>query len=85
MEDCEWMYTGHATQCQVTNEWIDKTNAFLNRVFGKAAKSSSLVFCPYNKCANRKRVNKDNMGKHLLKMDLHRTIPGGSTTVKPIV
>ena len=46
---------------------MNKTNAFLNRVFGKAAKSLSLVLCPCSKCANRKRVNKDNMGKHLLK------------------
>ena len=34
MEDCEWMYTGHASQGQVTNEWIDKVDAFLERAFG---------------------------------------------------
>jgi hypothetical protein len=46
---------------------MNKTNTFLNHVFGMAAKSPSLVLCPCSKCANRKRVNKDNMGKHLLK------------------
>ncbi|XP_066348297.1 uncharacterized protein [Miscanthus floridulus] len=67
MDNRQWMYMGRRSQSDYTNEWMNKTNAFLNRVFGKAAKSPSLVLCPYNKCANRKRVNKDNMGKYLLK------------------
>ena len=67
MDDCQWMYTGRRSQSDYTNEWMNKTNAFLNRVFGKAAKSPSLVLCPCSNCENRKRVNKDNMGKHLLK------------------
>ena len=48
-------------------ERMNKTDAFLNSAFGKAAKGHCLVLCPCSKCANRKRVNKDNMGKHLLK------------------
>ena len=43
MEDREWMYTGRASQGQVTNEWIDKTDAFLERAFGVAAKGASKI------------------------------------------
>jgi hypothetical protein len=62
MEDCEWMYSGRLGQGQVTNEWIDKTDAFLERAFGEAAKRASKLFCPCSKCANRKRQTKKIMG-----------------------
>jgi hypothetical protein len=29
MEDREWMYSGRLGQGQVTDEWIDKTDAFV--------------------------------------------------------
>ena len=61
------MYTGHASQGQVTNEWIDKTDAFLGRAFGVAAKGASKICCPCSKCANRKRQTKKVMGEHLSK------------------
>ena len=67
MEDREWMYTGHASQGQVTNEWIDKTDAFLEWAFGVAAKGASKICCPCSKCANRKRQTKKVMGEHLWK------------------
>jgi hypothetical protein len=35
--------------------------------FGKAAKGASLVLCLCSKCANRRRENKVNMSKHLLR------------------
>jgi hypothetical protein len=35
MEDREWMYTGRLGQGHVTNEWINKTDAFLERAFGE--------------------------------------------------
>jgi hypothetical protein len=38
MEDREWMYTGRLSWGQVTDEWINKTDAFLERMFGEAAK-----------------------------------------------
>jgi hypothetical protein len=41
MEDCEWMYSGCLGQGQVTDEWIDKTDAFLERAFGEAAKGAA--------------------------------------------
>ena len=61
------MYTGHASQGQVTNEWIDKADAFLEWAFGVAAKGASKICCPCNKCANRKRQTKKVMGEHLWK------------------
>ena len=61
------MYTGRRSQTDYTNEWMNKTDAFLNRAFGKVAKGHCLVLCPCNKCGNRRRVNKVNMGKHLVK------------------
>jgi len=85
MEDREWMYTGRASQGQVTNEWIDKTDAFLERAFGVAAKGASKICCPCSKCANRKRQTKKVMGNIFGRMDSWQTIPGGSTMVKPIV
>jgi hypothetical protein len=33
----------------------------------KSAKGAILVWCPYKRCANKKRKNKVDMGKHLLK------------------
>jgi hypothetical protein len=67
MDDRKWMYTGRSSQSDFTNEWVNKTDAFLKRAFGKAAKGASVVLCPCSKCANRKKQNKDNMGKHLFK------------------
>jgi hypothetical protein len=55
MEDREWMYMGHDYRGQVTNEWIRKIEDFVEQAFGKATKGASLVPCPCNKCANRKR------------------------------
>jgi hypothetical protein len=65
MEDREWMYSGRLGQGQVTNEWIDKTDAFLERAFGEAAKGASKLVCPCSNCVNRKRQTKKVMGEHL--------------------
>ena len=46
---------------------MNRTDAFLNSAFGKAAKGHCLVLCPCSKCGNRRRVNKVKMGKHLVK------------------
>ena len=59
------MYMGRSGQGQVTNEWINKTDAFLERAFGEAAKGASRICCPCSKCANRKRQTKKVMGEHL--------------------
>jgi len=59
------MYTGCSSRGQVTNEWIDKTDAFLEWAFGEAAKGACMICCPCCKCANRKRQTKKVMGEHL--------------------
>jgi hypothetical protein len=67
MEDYEWMYTGHIRRDDVTYEWITKTDDFLEWAFGEATKGASLVQCPCNKCANRKRQTKKAMREHIWK------------------
>jgi hypothetical protein len=61
------MYMGRRSQGDFSNEWMNKTDAFLKHAFGKSAKFPILVLCPYNKCNNKRMQNKDTMGKHLLK------------------
>jgi hypothetical protein len=60
------MYTCHVGRINVTPEWIRKTNSFVERAFGEAAKGASLVPCPCNKCANRKKKNKEGHGRTYL-------------------
>jgi hypothetical protein len=55
------MYMGRVIRDGVTHEWIRKTVAFLERAFGEATKGASLVPCPCNKCANKKRQTKKTM------------------------
>lgn len=61
------MYMDHVTRNDVTPEWITKTDAFLERAFGEAAKGVSLVPCPCNKCDNKKRKTKKAMRQHIWK------------------
>jgi hypothetical protein len=67
MEDREWMYTGRRGRNDVTTEWIRKTDDFVERAYGEAAKGASLVPCPCSKCANRKRKPKKTMVEHIWK------------------
>jgi DNA primase large subunit len=67
MEDCEWMYTGRSGRNDVTTEWIRKTNYFVERAYGEAAKGASPVPCPCSKCDNRKRKPKKAMVEHICK------------------
>jgi hypothetical protein len=41
MEDHEWMYTGRRGRNDVTTEWIRKTDDFVERAYGEAAKGAS--------------------------------------------
>jgi hypothetical protein len=54
MEDREWMYTGCRGRNDVTPEWIRKTDDFVERAYGEAAKGVSIVLCSCSKCANGK-------------------------------
>jgi hypothetical protein len=65
MEDREWMYMGRVRRDYVTPEWIIKTDAFLGRAFGEAAKGASQVSCLCSKCANTKRKTKKIMREHI--------------------
>jgi hypothetical protein len=67
MEDREWMYTGRVGRNDVTPEWIRKTDDFVERAFGEAAKGASLVPCPCSKCANRKIKSKKAIVEHICK------------------
>ena len=61
------MYTGRRGRNDVTTEWIRKTDDFVERAYGEAAKGASLVPCPCNKCDNRKRKPKKTMVEHIWK------------------
>jgi hypothetical protein len=61
------MYKGQRSQRDFSIEWMNNTDAFLNRSIGKAAKPLILALCPCSKCNNKRMENKDTMGKHLVK------------------
>jgi hypothetical protein len=67
MDDREWMYTDRVGRNDITPEWIRKTDEFMERAYGEAAKGASLVPCPCSKCANWKRKSKNAMVEHILK------------------
>jgi hypothetical protein len=48
-------------------KWIRKTDDFVERAYGKAAKGASLVPCPCNQCTNQKRKSKKTMVEHIWK------------------
>jgi hypothetical protein len=58
---------GRRERNDVTTEWIRKTDDFVERAYGEAAKGASLVPCPCNKYANRKRKPKKSMVEHIWK------------------
>ena len=62
MTDREWMYTGHHSQRDMTDEWLSKTYEFVDTAFSKGQPKT---WCPCTKCKNYSRQTKDVMGKHL--------------------
>ena len=66
MDDREWMYSRRSSFGQWTDEWIKKTDAFLETVF-RSAKGARKVWCPCSSCENGLRQTKTDMGKHLCK------------------
>ena len=66
MDEREWMYTGCSSQGSFTDEWIEKTDAFLELAFAKV-KGTRATWCPCSSCANMRRQTKVVMGKHLCK------------------
>ena len=65
MDDREWMYTGRVTRASMTNEWIEKTNEFLEGAWAQA-EGSRFMWCPCKSCGNQKRKTKKVIGEHLV-------------------
>ena len=61
------MYAGRTSQGDVSIEWMNKTDRFLKRAFGKAARYPKIALCPCSKCGNRRMQNQEVMGIHLHK------------------
>ena len=66
MDDREWMYTGRPSQALMTDEWIEKTNAFLELVFSRPTGPWG-TWCPCSVCQNGREKTKEVMGVHLCK------------------
>ena len=66
MEDREWMYTLRRDEHDYDLLFIVKVEEFLQHAFGPGAGGHSLVWCPCNKCDNRRKVDKKTMGRHLV-------------------
>jgi hypothetical protein len=58
------MYTGRRSKRDFDDEWMVKTNDFLEFAWANSH-GHLLVWCPCTKCDNKRRVSKD-MGRHLL-------------------
>ena len=84
MDDREWMYTGRVTRASMTNEWIEKTNEFLEG-HGHKLKGRDSCGVPAIVVETRNERQRRSWANILSIMDLRQTIPGGSFTVKPIV
>jgi len=63
MDDRAWMYTGWNRGGDVTADWIEKTEAFLNRAFSKIKGGKST--CPCSRCGNTRRQTREEMTRHL--------------------
>jgi hypothetical protein len=66
MDNRQWMYSGRRSKSDFSDEWLHKTDAFLNHAFGPARRGEMKILCPCSRCGNRRRQDKENMGKHLL-------------------
>ena len=64
MSDRAWMYTGHTSQKDMTNEWLTKTKGFVKAAFANGQRKT---WCPCLRCDNFKKRTEDEMGKHLQK------------------
>jgi hypothetical protein len=79
MEDHSWMYTGHRGREDYTSEWIEKTEQFVDYVFGRAGGED--VPCPCNVCGNTRPQIRMTMHIYA-NLDLGQTILCGSTMMR---
>jgi hypothetical protein len=82
--DCrEWMYTGRLSQSSITNEWLDKTEAFLNKHL--VGLKEEIVFDVLATVVQMVRGKQGRPWVNIFaRMDLWKAIPGGSCMVKQI-
>ena len=64
MDDRAWMYTGWNRGGDMTVDWIEKTEAFLNRAFSKL-KGGKSAWCPCSRCGNTRRQTREEITHHL--------------------
>ena len=64
MSDRAWMYTGHTSQEDMTDECLTKTSGFVRAAF---ANGHRISWCPCARCDNYKRMDELEMSKHLQK------------------
>ena len=61
MRECTWDGTHGG---DVTVDWIEKSEAFLDRAFAKL-KGAKTTWCPYSRCGNTHRQTRQDMTQHL--------------------
>ena len=64
MDDRAWMYTRWKCGGQLSGEWIDKTEAFLDGAFAKL-KRGNTTWWSCNKCGNTHQQTREVMTNHL--------------------
>ena len=68
IEDRNWMYEGWNDNGCHSQEWVQKTNAFLDHAFSLVLDSQKFgVLCPCSDCDNRVRRRRPIMSLHLCK------------------
>jgi hypothetical protein len=60
------MYEGRTSQWEITLEWREKAEQFVNMAFDIPARPAK-VLCPCKRCNNIKRQTKEELSKHLIK------------------
>jgi len=63
MDNREWMYTGYRKRGDYSNEWIEKTNDFMDKAF---ANGRLQAWCLCRKCKNKRTRTYDEMSKDLV-------------------
>jgi hypothetical protein len=66
MENREWMYTGRVGRNDVTPEWIRKTDDFMERAYGEAAKRSESSLMPVQQMCQPEKKTKEGHGRRYL-------------------
>jgi hypothetical protein len=84
MEDRQWWYTGRRSKRDFDDEWMVKTNDFLE--FAWANSRGHLLVCvPAQNVTTGGELARMIWADIFYTMDLPKTIPCGSTMVKHIV